>query len=204
MTHEEFDKLSPAQKNLILSMLRPETDEEKRKRLEKQAEDEKRAVEDAKKSPYRNFLQVNNDNYKAEAWLMRKSPIAYQILRFITHSMDNYNALICSYKVIQESLGVSSASIARAVKLLQEHKYLQIAKSGTTNIYMVNKELYWHSYGTNYARAEFGAKIIVSADEQEPAEREEIKLRAKRYKAIEMEGEAVPQQKDAATEKATA
>lgn len=200
----KIEDLTPQELEILKRLAREETDEEKRKRLEKQAEEEKRAAEDAKKSPYRNFLQVNQDNYKAEAWLMRKSPIAYQILRFITHSMDNYNALICSYKVIQESLGISPASITRAIKLLQEHNYMKVGKSGTTNIYMVNKELYWHSYGTNYARAEFGAKIIVSADEQEPAEREKIKLKAKRYKAIELEGESQPQQAETTTEKAMA
>lgn len=180
-----IDDLTPEQLAILKRLAREETDEEKRQRLAKQAEAEERAAEDAKKSPYKQFLQVNQNNYKAEAWLMRKSPIAYQILRFITHNMDNYNALICSYKVIEETLQVSHSTVARAVKLLQEHKYLHIAKSGTTNIYMVNKELYWHSYGTNYARAEFGAKIIISADEQDKIYREEIKTNVKRYKALE-------------------
>ena len=171
----KIEDLTPQELEILKRLAREETDEEKRKRLEKQAEEEKRAAEDAKKSPYRNFLQVNQDNYKAEAWLMR------------------------------QSLGISPASITRAIKLLQEHNYMKVGKSGTTNIYMVNKELYWHSYGTNYARAEFGAKIIISADEQEPAEREEIKLKAKRYKAIEVEGEPQPQQTEPTTEeKATA
>lgn len=180
-----IDDLTPEQLAILKRLAREETDEEKKQRLAEQEEAERRAAEDAKKGPYRSFLQVNDDNYKAEAWLMKKSPIAYQVLRFITHNMDNYNALICSYKVIEETLQVSHSTVARAIKLLQEHKYLHIAKSGTTNIYMVNKELYWHSYGTNYARAEFGAKIIISADEQGAAEREKIKLKAKRYKAIE-------------------
>ena len=185
MTKDEFERLSPAQKDFISAMLRPETVEEARNRLQKQADSERRAAEDARKSPYRNFLQVNKDNYKAEAWLMRKSPIAYQILRFIVQNMDNFNALICSYKVIEETLQVSHSTVARAIKLLQEHKYLYVAKSGTTNIYMINKELYWHSYGTNYARAAFGAKIIISADEQEKGYREEIQINVKRYKAVE-------------------
>lgn len=185
MTKDEFERLSPTQKNLILAMLRPETEAEIEERLRKQADLERKSVEDAKKSPYRNFLQVNKDNYKAEAWLMRKSPIAYQILRFIVQNMDNFNALICSYKIIEETLQVSHSTVARAIKLLQEHKYLYVAKSGTTNIYMINKELYWHSYGTNYARAAFGAKIIISADEQDKVYREEILLNVKRYKAVE-------------------
>lgn len=199
---KQIGDLTPEQLEIVKRLGREETDAEKRERIERQAEAEKRAAEDAKKSPYRNFLQVNKDRYREEAWLMRKSPIAYQILRFITDNMDHYNALICSYRVIEESLGVSHSTIARAIRLLQERKYLQVSKSGTTNIYWVNKELYWHSYGTNYARAEFGAKIIISSEEQDPAEREEIKLTAKKYKALEME--ETPKPKKEVTEKATA
>ena len=99
-----IDDLTPEQLAILKRLAREETDEEKKQRLAKQEEAERRAAEDAKKGPYRSFLQVNDDNYKAEAWLMKKIPIAYQILRFITHNMDNYNALICSYKVIEETL----------------------------------------------------------------------------------------------------
>jgi len=197
--------LTPEQLDLLKRLSREETDEEKKQRLAKQEEAEQRAAEDAKKGPYRSFLQVNDENYKAEDWLMRKSPAAYRVLRFISRNMDNYNALICSQQVFAESLGYSKVTISNAVKLLKEKKYIDIVKSGNNNVYLINKELYWHSYGTNYARAEFGAKIIVSADEQEPAEREKIKLKAKKYKAIEVEGEPRPQQKEPTTEeKATA
>ena len=41
------------------------------------------------------------------------------------------------------------------------------AKSGSTNVYFLNRELYWKSYGKNFARAEFGAKIIITASEQD-------------------------------------
>ena len=183
MTKEEIAKLSPAQKDLLLSMLEPQSKEERLAELEKQAKYDEHLAEESKKSPYRQFLQVNQDNYKAEAWLMRKSPIAYQILRFITQNMDNYNALVCSYKVIEESLEISHSTVARAIKLLQEHKYLHIAKSGTTNIYMVNKQLYWHSYGKNYSRATFGAKIIISSEEQDTETK--AKIKSKRYTTLE-------------------
>lgn len=165
---------------------RDETNEERLKRLEKEAEDERRAAEDARKSPYRQFLQMNQENYKAEDWLMQKSPAAYRLLRFIAQNMDNYNALICSYTVFSETLGYSRQTISNAVKLLKEKKFIDVARTGGSNIYFINKELYWHSYGTNYARAEFGAKIIVSADEQEPGERDQIQLEVKRQKTLEL------------------
>ena len=197
----DIDDLTPEQLAILKRLAREETDEEKKQRLAKQEEAEQRAAENAKKGPYRSFLQVNNENYKAEDWLMKKSPAAYRVLRFIAKNMDNYNALICSYTVFAETLGYSRQTVYSAIKLLKEKKFIDVVKSGNANVYLINKELYWHSYGTNYARAEFGAKIIVSADEQEPAEREEIKLKAKRYKAIELEGES---QSPTTTEKATA
>lgn len=182
----EIEELTPSQKRM-LELMR-ETEAEKEKRLKEQEERDRKAAEEAKKSPYRQFLQVNQDNYKAEDWLMKTSPAAYRVLRFITQNMDNFNALICSYTVFAETLGYSRQTVCNAVKLLKEKHFIDIAKTGNTNVYLINKELYWHSYGTNYARAQFGAKIIVSADEQEANEREKIKLQAKRYKAIEVEG----------------
>ena len=200
----KLEDLTPAQLDLLKKLGREETDEEKAERLRKQEEAEKKAVEDAKKSPYRQFLQVNQENYKAEDWLMKTSPAAYRLFRFITQNMDNYNALMCSYRVFEESLGYKQSTIFRAVKLLKEKKFIQTVKSGTNNVYFVNKELYWHSYGTNYARAEFGAKIIVSASEQEPEEQEKIKLKAKRYKSLEAEETTIVVSDEVEATKATA
>lgn len=175
-------KKSDVKSDVMLHSNREENDKEKAARLAKQAEEEKKKAEDAKKSPYRNFLQVNKDSYKAEDWLMKESPVAYRLLRFLAQNMDNYNALICSYVVLQEELGYSRATLSRAVKLLKEKNFIQILRSGVTNIYIINKELYWHSYGSNFSRCEFNAKIIISSEEQDEQDKAEIK--AKRYKML--------------------
>lgn len=188
MKKGKLDKLTEAQK-VVAKGNREETDQEKLSRLKTQAEAEEKAVEDAKKGPYRSFLQMNKELYKQEDWLMKTSPAAYRLLRFISQNMDNYNALICSYAVFAETLGYSRQTISNAIKLLKEKKFITTARTGGSNIYFINKELYWHSYGTNYARAEFGAKIIISADEQETEEKEEIKIKAKKYKSLEVENE---------------
>lgn len=175
-------KKSDVKSDVMLHSNREENDKEKAARLAKQAEEEKKKAEDAKKGPYRNFLQVNKDSYKAEDWLMKESPVAYRLLRFLAQNMDNYNALICSYVVLQETLGYSRATLSRAVKLLKEKKFVQILKSGVTNIYIINKELYWQSYGSNFSRCEFNAKIVISSEEQDEQDKAEIK--AKRYKML--------------------
>ena len=46
-----IEDLTPQELEILKRLAREETDEEKRKRLEKQAEEEKRAAEDARKSP---------------------------------------------------------------------------------------------------------------------------------------------------------
>ena len=156
--------------------------ESKARFLEIKAEEEKeKTAEDKKKnSPFDNWLQVNNskDAYKAESWLIRESPIAYQVLRFLASEMDNYNAIICSFKVMQEVLGYKRTSLSNAVALLKEHKYLDVKKSGASNVYLINKELYWKSYGKNHKYAEFGAKIILAQSEQEDT----VKTKATKHK----------------------
>lgn len=143
---------------------------------------EKEARERAKKSPFKNFVQVNKDYYKAEDWLMAKSPIAYRIFKFLINGMDDYNAVICSYKVLQENFGVSQVTVARAIKILKEKQYIEVYKSGTSNVYAINKNIVWNSWGTNYDYAKFGANIILSESEQEKSV--QAKIKAVKHKEI--------------------
>ena len=141
--------------------------------LELKAEEEQEAeiAKRRKKSPFDDWLQVNNadDIFKAEDWLIKKSPVAYRLLRFLAKEMDNYNAIICSFKVMEEVLGYSRQTLSAAVSLLKKHKFVDVKKSGTSNVYLINKELYWKSWGTNHRYAKFGAKIIISESEQDEA-----------------------------------
>ena len=141
---------------------------------------------ESKKSPFKKWIQVNNSNeaYKVEDWLMQKSPTAYRIFRFLASNMDKYNAVICSYKVMQEKLGIGKATVERGIRFLKEHKYINVLRTGGANVYMINKTLYWNSWGTNYAYAEFGARVIVSSSEQDEITQEEIKLQIKKRQEV--------------------
>ena len=162
--------------------------DERQKELEEQAKKEKEERDRAKKSPYKNFVQLNKDAYKVEDWLMSKSPIAYRIFKFLINGTDSYNALICSYKVLQESFGISQDTVRRAIKLLKEKKYIDVYKTGTSNVYAVNKQIVWNSWGTNFDRASFGVNIILSAEEQEISIQKEIKATKHKEITIKEEG----------------
>lgn len=141
--------------------------EARKRQIEEDERLEKEEHERRKKSPYRSWIQMNKDAYKAEDWLMSKSPIAYRIFKFLINSMDTYNAVMCSQTVIQEHFGVSRMTVSRAIKLLKEKQYIDVYKSGTSNVYAVNKQIAWSSWGTNYKHGKFGANIIISESEQE-------------------------------------
>ena len=139
-----------------------------------------------KKSPYRKWVQMNNDVEAQEAryWLMKQSPYAYCIMDFLASNMDKYNAVICSYKVMQERFGYSQATVKRAIQLLKQHKYIEVVRTGGANIYMINKHLYWNSWGTNYAYAEFDAKVIITASEQDKDSQAKIQTEVKRGRML--------------------
>ena len=166
--------------------------ERQRKIRESDLKSEEKAAEkaqkDRQKSPYKKWTQVNNSQeaFEARIWLMQKSTPAACILDFLVANMDRYNAVICSYKVIQEKFKYSKATVERAIKILKDHKYINIVRTGGSNIYTVNKMLYWNSWGSNYAYAEFEAKVIISSSEQDDETKEEIKLQIKRRTEIEI------------------
>lgn len=130
---------------------------------EQQAEELKRE----KGSPYRTWAQLNLQYSKEMMWLIGANPRAAQILIFLIEHMDGYNALVCSAKLLQEALGCSQATITRAIKMLKDNGFVKIAKSGSTNVYYVNGDLVWKSWGTNFKYAEFTAKILIAESEQE-------------------------------------
>src|SRR5699024_8355252 len=101
--------------------------------------------------------------------------------------MDSYNALMVSYKVMQERFNKSPDTIRRAIKLLKDKQYIDIYKSGTSNVYTVNKTIAWNSWGNNYKYGKFGANIILSESEQEEQTLKRIK--SEKHKEIKMRDE---------------
>lgn len=152
----------------MLANFTPETIE----RLLKMANREKEQAEEnerkkIRKSPYSNFYQVNKDNSEYLRSCLDENPKALKLLFFIFDHMDKYNAVVCSYQAFQEALGMSQATVARCVKYLKDNGFLYIYKSGTSNVYVANKDLVWNSWGTNVEYCEFPANIILSKTEQE-------------------------------------
>ena len=145
-------------------------------------EKNKKKLREEKKSPFSRFYQINKDNSDYLRSCLDENPKALKLLLFIFDHMDKYNAVICSYKVFQETLGMGQATVARCVKYLKDHGFLYVYKTGTSNVYVANKNLVWNSWGNNVEYCEFPANIILSASEQE----ERVKVRDKRVQTVQV------------------
>lgn len=143
---------------------------------------ERKRLKEIKKSPFTNFYQVNKDSSNYLRSCLKENPRALELLLFIFDHMDKYNAVVCSYKVFQEALGVGQATIARAIKYLKDNGFLYVYKSGSSNVYVANNDLVWNSWGTNIEYCEFPANIVLSKSEQE----EQIKVRNKRVQTVQI------------------
>ena len=143
---------------------------------------EKKAKKQAQKSTYTRWTQFNNEHTKELMWLAINEPRANALLFFLVDQMDSYNAVMCSYKVIEEVLGISTPTVTRAIKVLKEKGFIAVLKSGTSNVYAVNDKIYWKSWSNNRKYSKFPANVILALSEQDIAYQQ--KVMAKKLKEV--------------------
>lgn len=160
-------------------LITKENAERRRRELEVSEEMEKKLKQREKNSFYNSFLQVNRDKdiYKAEDKLMKESPFAYRVFRFLAQHMDNFNAILISNSTLQEIFDCSRTTVYRAIKKLEKDNFIQIYKSGTSNVYALNDNIVWSSWGKNKKYSKFSAKIVLSESEQDEKVIEKIKTK---------------------------
>ena len=149
---------------------------------EKKAEEERQQRE--KRSPFGRWTQFNNEHTRELMWLALKHPKAHAILLFLVDQMDNYNAVMCSYQVIQEVLGISRATASASVRVLRENGFIAVLKSGTSNVYAINDTVYWKAWGNRKQYSKFPANIVLSLSEQE--ELIQTKVKSMKLKEVQV------------------
>lgn len=112
-----------------------------------------------------NFVMMYRDHMPELRWLMKRSGIASGILNFIMEHMDSKNALICSQQVFMDYFEISRPTVARAIKLLYDNGFIDILKSGTSNVYIVNSSVAWTSWNNQREYCKFEGNILISKTE---------------------------------------
>lgn len=118
-----------------------------------------------KKSPFKNFLQLNKEHTDVLSILTLKNPSAVSIFLFLAKHMDNYNAIICSYDVLENVLKLSNSSVYRGIKELKNSNLIYQFKIGKATAYALNPDLIWNSWGSNKDFCKFPVNLILSKKE---------------------------------------
>lgn len=135
---------------------------------QQEAERYAREQENASKSPFgKDWAQLNKKNIIHLIKASQENPAAMSVLLFFIEHADRMNALVVSYKAMQEFLGVSQATIARSIKYLREKGFVYVYKSGSSNVYVLNNELVWSNSGNKVQYCKFPANIMLTASEQD-------------------------------------
>lgn len=140
---------------------------ERKLQIDTEIEKEKEERENAKKSKYSRWSQYNLDHTKEMILLASKYPKSHAILLFLIDNADNYNSVMCSYQIFQDLLNISKDTVRLAIKVLKEKNLIHVYKSGTSNVYCVNPDLYWKSWGDKVSYCKFPTNVIISFDEQD-------------------------------------
>lgn len=133
-----------------------------------------------------NFVQINKSYMKQYRQLIKKSPMAAEILMFLVEKMGRTtNAIVCSHKTLGEVTNTSSSTVTRALRLLKEEHWIDAVKIGSATAYCVNARVFWQAARNHKKYAMFQAIVIAGADEQESSYPELAKHSLKHIPFIE-------------------
>ena len=118
-------------------------------------------------SPFSRWSQFNLEHTERIIWLQLKHPSAAAVLSFLVDQMDVTNALVCSYRVLEDALGLSRATASRCVKILRENGFIFVRRTGRSNIYAIDDRIFWKSYGHNRKYSKFPANVVIALSEQD-------------------------------------
>lgn len=118
-------------------------------------------------NPTQGWLQSDKDSHTPMWQLGIKYPTALAVLHFMISKLQRgANGLVISAPALARAMGISERTAKSATAVLRDMKFVQILKSGNTNVYVVNSRVAWQSArGARFAS--FNAQIVVDEQEQQ-------------------------------------
>jgi len=121
-------------------------------------------TEDEKPSTF-GWLQLEKKVGQELQRLAIKHPAAMGTLLYLTNNMGRNNALVVSQAAIGKKVGIGRQAVSGAIKLLADHRFIEVVKVGNLCIYRVNTRVAWQgNRGERFAH--FTADVVAFEDEQ--------------------------------------
>ncbi len=115
------------------------------------------------------FIQTPRKTHEEWARLTLRNPSAAALLHVLTWRVGEHNAVVASYQTLADLMGVSTMTIRRAVDVLRVGLWLEVRRiggAGTTNAYVLNDRVAWHTARDNLRYSLFSATVVASEVEQ--------------------------------------
>jgi DNA-binding Lrp family transcriptional regulator len=120
-----------------------------------------RRQKDPKKRENRGFVQVYQLGWKRLQILMATNPNAARLYALLAEHLDGTGAVVATQEVLADMLGVSTKTVARHSKALEDAKALvRIPLSGAT-AYALNPEEVWRAYNDSKEHSAFHTRTLV-------------------------------------------
>lgn len=119
------------------------------------------------------WVQTERKAHEAWADLIRKSPLAAQVMHVLTARVGENNAVVISQKNLARLVKGSERGVRNALQLLCDDNWIeirQIGGRGTVNAHVINDRVAWSGKRDGIRYSLFSANVILSDDEQPDAE----------------------------------
>lgn len=112
------------------------------------------------------WVQNDKESHSHMWKLGVKHPTALAVLHFMISRLNRgASGIVISAPAIARAMGISERTAKSSTAVLRDKKFVQILKSGNTNVYIINSRVAWQ--GPRGARhAVFNAQILVDETEQ--------------------------------------
>lgn len=124
------------------------------------------------------WVQTERAAHEAWAGLIGRQPRAAALLHLLVANMDRSGALVASQATLANLMGVSVATVKRALIVLSDECWVDVVRVGSerggVNAYVVNRRVAWADKRENQRYASFDARILVSESEQDAPARDDL------------------------------
>jgi hypothetical protein len=112
------------------------------------------------------WLQSDKKAHQAMWQFGLKNPSGIAVLHFLTSRLNRgTNGVVISYEAISQAMGIAKRTAQNSIAALADAKFLQVLKSGKSNVYIINSRVAWQGErGMRYAA--FNAEIVLAEIEQ--------------------------------------
>jgi hypothetical protein len=123
--------------------------------------------EDARGNRGQGWVQTEKRAHQAMWKLGVKHPMALSVLHFMVSRLNRgTNGVVISANALAQQMGISTRTVQSTIAVLRDCKFVQVLKTGNTNIYIINSQIAWQGdRGSRFAS--FNAEILIHENEQE-------------------------------------